>query len=196
MELVGAVLSGGLYPEAIEPALRRGFATAVITERLSRPPLAGFDGIARDRSVAQFTSGAAELREEMVSELPALVARRRPFDPERMVGKVGELSRELGRKRGGLKVRELFATYGPTITELTPCLMMSPHTAARFLPPDAAEIDLVVFDEASQIKVAESISAMGRGKAVVAAPKWESRPSRPSTGSVREARRPAAPPSS
>ena len=167
VELVGAVLSGGLYPEAIEPALRRGFATAVITERLSRPPLAGFDGIARDRSVAQFTSGAAELREEMVSELPALVARRRPFDPERMVGKVGELSRELGRKRGGLKVRELFATYGPTITELTPCLMMSPHTAARFLPPDAAEIDLVVFDEASQIKVAESISAMGRGKAVV-----------------------------
>src|SRR5262249_14156375 len=55
----------------------------------------------------------------------------------------------------------------PIIAELTPCLMMSPHSVARFLPADALEVDLVVFDEASQIRVAEAISAMGRAKATV-----------------------------
>jgi len=44
---------------------------------------------------------------------------------------------------------------------------MSPHSVARFLPANALDIDLVVFDEASQIRVAEAISAMGRAKAAV-----------------------------
>ncbi|MEK8226452.1 AAA domain-containing protein [Oerskovia sp. M15] len=44
---------------------------------------------------------------------------------------------------------------------------MSPHSVARFLPSNAVDFDVVVFDEASQIRVPEAIGAMGRGKAVV-----------------------------
>ena len=50
---------------------------------------------------------------------------------------------------------------------LTPCLLVSPASAANFLAPGATRFDLVVFDEASQIRVAEAIGAMGRGSAAV-----------------------------
>lgn len=42
-----------------------------------------------------------------------------------------------------------------------------PASAANFLAPGSQRFDLVIFDEASQIRVAEAIGAMGRGSAVV-----------------------------
>ncbi|HET6546868.1 MAG TPA: AAA domain-containing protein, partial [Solirubrobacter sp.] len=163
----GEILAGAVPLDEIETALRRGVADAVLAERLASPALAGFDGVARDRAIERFVSGADELRADMLTELPAKILSDRSISPDHLIGKAGQLSRELGRKRGGQKIRELFANFGPIIGELTPCLMMSPHSVARFLPADALEIDLVVFDEASQIRVAEAISAMGRARATV-----------------------------
>ena len=158
---------GSLHPDEIEPVLRRSIARSVLAERLSTPALAGFDGVAHDRAIERFAHGAEEMRRDMVAELPATIVAQRSFSPERLVGRVGELNRELGRQRGGQKIRELFSNYGPIIAEITPCLMMSPHSVARFLPAGAVDVDLVVFDEASQIRVAEAIGAMGRGKATI-----------------------------
>lgn len=166
-EFASEALAGGIPPDSIEDVLRRSIARAALKERLSSPGLSGFDGIAQDRAIERFAMGADEMRRDMVAELPAKIIADRTFSPERLVGKVGELSRELGRKRGGLKIRELFVNYGSIIGELTPCLMMSPHSVAKFLPAGALEIDLVVFDEASQVRVAEAIGAMGRAKATV-----------------------------
>ena len=148
--------------------LRRSIARGALGERLSTPALAGFDGVAHDRAIEHFARQTPRRCDATwSSELPAKIVAERSFSPERLVGRVGELNRELGRKRGGLKIREMFANYGPIISEITPCLMMSPHSVARFLPAGALDVDLVVFDEASQIRVAEAIGAMGRGKAVV-----------------------------
>ena len=36
-----------------------------------------------------------------------------------------------------------------------PCVLVSPDSVARFFPAAAAQFDLVVFDEASQIRVAD-----------------------------------------
>jgi hypothetical protein len=161
------VLDGTVATDDIETALRSAVAQAALTERLSRPALTGFDGLNRDRLIERFERHSEELRRDMIQELPATVVRQRSFDHSRMVGRVGEFARELSRKRGGLRIRELFGRYGEVIAEVTPCLLMSPHSVARFLPAGAVDIDLVVFDEASQIRVAEAIGAMGRGKAAV-----------------------------
>jgi hypothetical protein len=59
------------------------------------------------------------MREDMVAELPAKIVAERSFSTDRLVGRVGELNRELGRKRGGKKIRELFTNYGPIIGEIT-----------------------------------------------------------------------------
>ncbi|MGI8757287.1 MAG: DUF4011 domain-containing protein [Acidimicrobiales bacterium] len=160
-------MAGTIPADAIEDVLRRSVARAALRERLAAPGLAGFDGVVQDRAIERFAAGSDEMRRDMVAELPAKIVTERSFSPERLVGKVGELSRELSRKRGGLKIRELFHNYGPIIGELTPCLMMSPHSVAKFLPAGSLDIDFVVFDEASQVRVAEAIGAMGRAKATV-----------------------------
>ena len=48
-----------------------------------------------------------------------------------------------------------------------PCMLVSPDSLARFFPPRPGLFDLVVFDEASQIRVADAVGAMGRGRSVV-----------------------------
>ncbi len=73
------------------------------------------------------------------------------------------LARELQKKMRHKPVRQLVTEMGPALTELTPCLMMSPLSVAQFLPPGQAQFDLVVFDEASQITVPDAIGAIARG---------------------------------
>jgi hypothetical protein len=53
------------------------------------------------------------------------------------------------------------------ITQIMPCTLMSPDSVARFFPPRPDLFDIVVFDEASQIRVADAIGAMGRSRSVV-----------------------------
>ena len=99
--------------------------------------------------------------------LSSVLVRRRPFGGQERRGRVAEFFGQLRRQRGGLSFRELFERYSDLVLALTPCLLVSPASAANFLAPGATRFDLVVFDEASQIRVAEAIGAMGRGSAAV-----------------------------
>jgi hypothetical protein len=91
----------------------------------------------------------------------------RTFDAFTESGQIGLLKRQLDRKRGGMSVRALMDNFGDLITQILPCTLMSPDSVARFFPAHADIFDIVVFDEASQIRVADAIGAMGRAKSVV-----------------------------
>lgn len=168
LEEFAAAARDGLMPAtALEDVLRLAVARAALNERLEAAGLDGFDAVQRERITERYLKTGEDVRRQMVSELPAQLIAARSFQSDRLIGRVGELNRELGRKRGGLTIRNLLSQYGSVIGEITPCLLMSPHSVARFLPPGAIDIDLVVYDEASQIKVAEAVGAMGRAKSVV-----------------------------
>jgi hypothetical protein len=107
------------------------------------------------------------VRAHLTSALPAAVLGARPFDAASGSGQVGALQRELAKQRRGLGVRSLLATYGELITQVMPCVLVSPDSVARFFPAVAGLFDLVVFDEASQIRVADAVGALGRAKAAV-----------------------------
>ena len=66
-----------------------------------------------------------------------------------------------------MSVRSLMDNYGELITQILPCTLMSPDSVARFFPARPDIFDIVVFDEASQIRVADAVGAMGRAKSVV-----------------------------
>lgn len=56
----------------------------------------------------------------------------------------------------------------PTLLQkLKPCLLMSPLSVAQYLEAGHAQFDLVVFDEASQIPVWDSVGAIARGRMLV-----------------------------
>lgn len=161
------VLSGKLLGPDVENSIRLAVAREVLAERFDSTGLSAFDDVARSRLVERFVDTGHDVRRRMVAELPARIVRARTFDPGQRVGMVADLRQQLSRRRSGLPIRQLLHRYGSLITEITPCVLMSPHSVARFLPSDAVDFDVVVFDEASQIRVPEAIGAMGRGKAVV-----------------------------
>ena len=77
------------------------------------------------------------------------------------------IKREFAKKSRHLPIRKLMEVAGETIQAVKPVFMMSPHSIAQFLPPGAVSFDLVVFDEASQVRPAEAFGALVRGKQAV-----------------------------
>lgn len=59
------------------------------------------------------------------------------------------------------------ARAGNVIQAIKPVFMMSPLSIANFIPPGALEFDLVIFDEASQVRPADALGAIVRGQQVV-----------------------------
>ncbi|MCE5287807.1 MAG: DUF4011 domain-containing protein [Nocardiaceae bacterium] len=160
------VRSGELKGGDLEREVRLGIAKAVLSERLDSTGLAGFDDAERGHQIDRFIKTGLDVRRRMVTELPARLVHRRTFDSRGSRGRIGDLRQQLGRRRGGLSIRQLLHRFPDIIPQVTPCFLMSPASVARFLPAEM-EFDLVVFDEASQIRVPQAICAMGRGKAVV-----------------------------
>ncbi|GAA1871999.1 DUF3320 domain-containing protein [Myceligenerans crystallogenes] len=165
--LASASIEGQIIGEDIEYSARLAVARAQLDERLDTTGLRFFDASRRKREVERFLTTGQDVRERLRAELPARIVAARTFDPSRPTGRVGEFVTQLGRKRQAMSVRSLFKNYGSIITQVTPCVMMSPGSVAKYLEPEAVDFDLVVFDEASQIRVPDAIGAMGRASAVV-----------------------------
>ncbi len=165
-ELRDLILAGGLDGDAAEAAYHRGVAAVSVAERQQAAGLTYFDPEQHDNQVSQYAQAADRLRAALPAHLPTVLVNRRELAAQ-SAGRLAELATELRRKRGGKAFRELFTEYPDEILALTPCVLVSPASAAFFLAPGAATFDLVVFDEASQIRVAEAIGAMGRGRATV-----------------------------
>ena len=77
------------------------------------------------------------------------------------------LRRELEKKKRHRSVRVLMESLHKDLTRLTPCLLMSPLSIAQYLPSNQELFDVVIFDEASQIKVWDAVGAIARGKQVI-----------------------------
>src|SRR5690606_25462493 len=163
-----ADLLDGLVPADLASlAFDKGIAASSVAEREESQALASFDVAAHNRTIGRFTSSASKIRAELPRWIPAEILAKRTVDPNFDGGATGELKRQLSRQRGGMSVRALFEHYGHLITQLAPCVLMSPESVARFFPADTKLFDIVVFDEASQIRVADAVGAMGRGQSVV-----------------------------
>ncbi len=78
-------------------------------------------------------------------------------------GELGILSREINKKTRHLPIRRLMAEAGRAVQAIKPLFMMSPMSIATYIPPGAVEFDLVIFDEASQVKPVEAFGALLRG---------------------------------
>jgi hypothetical protein len=79
----------------------------------------------------------------------------------------GLLNREIGKSRKHISIRELMRRAGTAVRALKPCVMMSPLSVASFLDPHLERFDLVVMDEASQIRPEDALGAIARGKQLV-----------------------------
>lgn len=77
------------------------------------------------------------------------------------------LDHESNLKRPRTPMRQLMHRAGKAIVALKPCFMMGPMSVAQYLAPGNIEFDLVVMDEASQIKPQDALGAIARGGQLV-----------------------------
>ena len=82
-------------------------------------------------------------------------------------GQMLVIKNEFAKKTRHLPLRKLMQQAGRAVQAIKPVFMMSPLSVASFLPPGAVEFDLVVFDEASQVKPVDALGAVARGKQLV-----------------------------
>lgn len=71
------------------------------------------------------------------------------------------------QSRPRVPVRKMLQKAGRAIQALKPCFMMGPQAVAQFLKPGTISFDLIVMDEASQLKPEEAIGAIARGTQLI-----------------------------
>jgi very-short-patch-repair endonuclease len=80
---------------------------------------------------------------------------------------LGLLQHEINKKRRNLPVREIVKRAGQALQAIKPCFMMSPLSVAQFIPPNGVKFDVIVMDEASQLRPEDCLGAICRGQQLV-----------------------------
>lgn len=87
--------------------------------------------------------------------------------PTGAAGQMGFLRGEMAKKRRHRPIRQMMKAAGQMVQRIKPVLLMSPISIAQYLPPGAAEFDLLVIDEASQVRPEEALGAIARCRQIV-----------------------------
>ncbi len=82
------------------------------------------------------------------------------------IGGMSVLRHEMNKKTRHLSIRRIMELAGPLVQKIKPIMMMSPLSIASYLDTNI-KFDLIIFDEASQIKPVEAFGAIFRGKKIV-----------------------------
>ena len=150
-------------PGVIERSILEKWVDLVLWEESDRL------GVTRSEELDVQLAEFRNLDRELVEHSPARVikacnARR----PQTSVGAAGLIRREAEKKRRHMPVRDLLGQTRPVAQALKPCFMMSPLTVSQFIPPDFT-FDVIIFDEASQVKPGDAINCIYRGRQLIVA---------------------------
>jgi len=74
---------------------------------------------------------------------------------------------ELNKKRRHIPIRQLVRRASQALQALKPCFMMSPLSVAQYLVPGQIEFDLLIMDEASQVRPEDALGAIARSQQIV-----------------------------
>ena len=157
-------------------------AREVFEARARDTGLASFDVAWYNDLLRDYRDALGRLRTALTGELLGVVVARRDHVLDEAGERAEELREAISRRKGNLSIRDLMGTYGDLVTAITPCILVSPDSVARFLPVRSRYVDIVVFDEASQITVPDAVGPMGRGQTVVVVGDPQQMPPVPRTG--------------
>ena len=165
----------------------RAWYESVVEAALSqRPALRNFDGQLHEGRIERFKSIDRQSLEYNRGRVASAHRRRasRPNQlPSRLVksdsapgadqvrerqNQLRVLQREIQKRSRHKPIRQLLNEAGRIIQDIKPVFMMSPLSIANYLDPDSVAFDLVVFDEASQVRPVDALGALLRAeKAIV-----------------------------
>lgn len=163
--VVNAVLQGSL--DSTRAADEFSYACAEARWNLARQlrtDLNALAGMNRHDLVKLFCA----LEKERIEAARTLILSRH-FEqiPRGSAGEMGIIRGEIARKRGHKPLRWVMKNAGTMVQRIKPVMLMSPISVAQFLPPDTVTFDLLVIDEASQIKPEDALGVVARANQIV-----------------------------
>ena len=161
-----------LDPHRICPLLDLIIADRCASRIRDSAVLSGANGTLLDAYRRQFAERDRKKIESDRLQVRAKLLQRQPFGGTNVGRKsswteMALLSNEFGKQTRFTPVRSILARAGRSVQALMPCFMMSPLSLAKFIPAKALEFDLLVIDEASQMRPEDALGGMLRAKKIV-----------------------------
>ena len=163
--LLALLDEGALEPgQAVDEFL---FATAEARWEAARAALPDLDGLAHlDRhALVETFRGLEDARMEETRRL--VRANHLAQLPTGASGQMGFLRGEMAKQRRHKPIRQIMRAAGRMVQRIKPVLLMSPISIAQYLPPGSTEFDLLLIDEASQVRPEDALGAIARCKQIV-----------------------------
>lgn len=132
-----------------------------------RPTLTRFDSTQHRQKIERFNELDCLFMNHNIPRLLYEHWENKPKPGMGQQGQMGVLLREFQKKTRHMPIRKLMTKAGHVIQALKPVMMMSPLSIANFIEPGQLSFDLVVFDEASQVRPVEAFGALMRSRQAV-----------------------------
>jgi len=129
-------------------------------------------GITQEQVRRQFAAADKESIRLYSERVAALIDQRLvPYGnqsgPVRTWTEMALIMNEINKQKRHIPIRQLILRSANALVALKPCFMMGPLSVAQYLAPGQLKFDLVVMDEASQLKPEDAIGAIARGGQIV-----------------------------
>lgn len=156
---------GVLAPEHLAGVIRHTHAEAMYRQfasshgwlaKLTADDKSKLVGSFKEREGARREAISELIRNQHLSEMP-----------RGGMGAMGVVRAEIAKRRAHKPIRRLMTEAGAAIQQMKPVFLMSPISVAQFLPPGLIEFDLLVIDEASQVRPEDAIGAVARARQIV-----------------------------
>jgi very-short-patch-repair endonuclease len=164
---------GSIEPAHLVPAFRFVFYNTLARSIVAgHPEMSEFSGLTQDLVRKQFAE-ADRMAIALFRERAASIIDRRPVPAGNGRGPVREwtdlalITNEINKQKRHIPIRQLVRRAGSALQALKPCFMMGPLSVAQYLAPGEIHFDLIVMDEASQLKPEDAIGAIARGAQIV-----------------------------
>ncbi|SFR97208.1 DUF3320 domain-containing protein [Sphingomonas jatrophae] len=164
-DLAARLADGTLAASAAADELRFARAERLWDEALAHNPvLASLRGLDRHALAADFTWLE---RRRLKENVTTILAGHLEQLPQGAQGEMKTLRGEIGKKRAHMALRRLFREAPAAIQRIKPVLLMSPISVAQYLTPGTLSFDLLVIDEASQVRPEDALGAIARARQIV-----------------------------
>jgi hypothetical protein len=165
LELAERMRTGAIDGPAATVELRFARAEKLWRQALEQSPV--LRELPMEKRHELVTTFAELERKRLSDNVTDILASHLAQVPQGAQGEMGVIRSEIGKKMRHLAIRRLFERAGTAIQRIKPVLLMSPISVAQFLPPGALTFDLLVIDEASQVRPEDALGAIARAGQIV-----------------------------
>ena len=134
--------------------------------------LSRFNGLDQEQLLSRLSTLEKDMVQLSKERLRALLLERLPpggigYGKKSSYTECALIKHEASKQKRHISIRQLMQRSKGAMSILKPCFLMSPLSLAQYLPRDSLQFDLLVIDEASQMRPEEAIGAISRAKRVV-----------------------------